>query len=106
DGPPGNYEVYVNYPEATYETAGSHPHYVGVLGGFGADHRHGGHAHGIRADFDITDLVRYLDRSGGWDPALVTVTFVPTARQEDGYTNVATRLRVGHMSVRTLSSSE
>ena len=40
DGPPGNYEIYLNYPQADRQTAGSVPHYVGLLAGFGADHHH------------------------------------------------------------------
>ncbi len=107
DGPPPNYEVYLNYPDATYDTAGDHPHYVGILAGFGADHMHGEHAHGIKVDFDITDLVRYLERTGGWDPSRATITFVPIARRQPGWEAMTgTSMRVGSVSIRSLSESE
>jgi tyrosinase len=86
DGIPGNYEVYLNYPDADQTTKGSVPHYVGVLAGFGADHVHeaeseaGGHAHGLSVKYDITELVNHLREAGDWDESKATVTFVPAYR--------------------------
>jgi tyrosinase len=106
EGTPGNYEIYVNYPQANRETAGGVPHYVGLLAGFGADHHHGDdHTHGISASYDVTDLVRYLQDTGGWDPARATVTFVPAARPRPGRRLVTAPLRVGRVSFRSLPGS-
>lgn len=41
DGPPGNYQIYLNYPQADRTTAGSVRYYVGLLAGLGVDHHHG-----------------------------------------------------------------
>jgi len=100
DGPPGNYEIYLNYPDANRETAGRVPHYVGLLAGFGADHRNGeGHDHGLNFTYDITDLVRYLQETGVWDPANTTVTFVPAARPRPGRELKIKGLQVGQVRI-------
>lgn len=110
DGPPANYEVYLNYPQADRQTAGSAPEFVGLLPGFGADHHHGGgeeggpeshQHHGLSFRYDITDLVRYLRQSGGWDPAKATVTFVPAARPRPGREIVTSGLKVGRVVIST-----
>jgi tyrosinase len=110
EGPPANYEVYLNYPQANRQTAGSAPQFVGVLPGFGADHHHGGGGdgghgghehHGLNFRYDITDLVRYLRQSGEWDPAKATVTFVPAARPRPGRELVITGLKVGRVMIST-----
>jgi tyrosinase len=109
DGPPGNYEIYLNYPEADRRTAGSVPHYVGLLAGFGADHHHehdqggedGGSQHGLSASFDITRIVAYLRARGGWDEARATITFVPAARPREGFELRTSGLRVGSISIET-----
>ena len=110
DGPPGNYEIYLNYPEADRRTAGSVPHYVGLLAGFGADHHHehdqggddGGGQHGLSASFDITRIVAYLRASGGWDEAQATITFVPAARPREGFQLRTSGLHVGSISIETV----
>ncbi|MGH2731825.1 MAG: tyrosinase family protein [Actinomycetota bacterium] len=101
-GPPGNYEIYLNYPDADRRTAGTVPNFVGLLAGFGADHQHEGHAHGLTMSYDITDLVRYLETTGGWDPAQATVTFVPAARPRPGRELVIGRIQVANITIRTL----
>lgn len=109
DGPPGNYEIYLNYPQADRTTAGSVPHYVGLLAGFGADHHHehdqggddGGSQHGLSASFDITRIVAYLRASGGWDQARATITFVPAARPRAGFELRTSGLHVGSISIET-----
>jgi tyrosinase len=99
DGPPGNYEVYLNYPDADQETKGSVPHYVGLLAGFGADHSHGeGHEHGVSAKYDITDIVNHLREAGDWDESKVTLTFVPAARAK-AEELVISGVRVGKVSI-------
>jgi hypothetical protein len=98
DGPPGNYEVYLNYPEADQETKGSVPHYVGLLAGFGADHLHEGHEHGVSAKYDITDIVNHLRQEGDWDESKVTLTFVPAARAKPEDL-VISGVRVGKVSI-------
>jgi tyrosinase len=110
DGPPGNYEVYLNYPEADRSTAGSVPHYVGLLAGFGADHHHehgegndgGDNQHGLSASFDITSTVAYLRAHGGWDEAQATVTFVPAARPRPGFELKTSGLRIDRISIETV----
>jgi len=110
DGPPGNYEIYLNYPEADRRTAGSVPHYVGLLAGFGADHHHehdqgdddGGGQHGLSASFDITRIVGYLRASGGWDENRATITFVPAARPRAGFELRTSGLHVGSISIETV----
>jgi Common central domain of tyrosinase/Polyphenol oxidase middle domain/Protein of unknown function (DUF_B2219) len=89
DEDPGvGYSVYVNVPSPPGEQSPEHPHYVGLLSFFGAtaaeQHDHGGEEghmpggeRGVSATFDITDLVRRLKEQGTWDPAKVTLTFVP-----------------------------
>jgi len=109
DGPPGNYEIYLNYPEADRTTAGSVPHYVGLLAGFCADRHHehdqgggdGGSQHGLSASFDITRIVAYLRASGGWDEARATITFVPAARPRAGFELRTSGLHVGSISIET-----
>jgi hypothetical protein len=109
DGPPGNYEVYLNYPEADRTTAGSVPHYVGLLAGFGSDHHHDHGAgedgeasqHGLSASFDITGIVSYLRANGGWDESQATVTFVPAARPRPGFELKTAGLRIGRISIET-----
>jgi hypothetical protein len=104
EGPPGNYEIYLNYPDADRETAGLVPHFVGMLAGFGSEHHHGdageGH-HGLSASYDITDLVNYLRSGGEWNEAEATVTFVPAARPRPGQELVTAPLRVERVSIRT-----
>jgi tyrosinase len=100
EGPPGNYEVYLNYPDADQETKGSVPHYVGLLAGFGADHLHEGHEHGLSAKYDITDIVNHLRQAGEWDESKVTITFVPAARAKPEDL-VISGVRVGKMSIST-----
>src|SRR5205823_1654012 len=102
DGPPGNYEIYVNHTEANRMTAGSAPQFAGVLPGFGADHNHGGDEgshgnehHGLSFRYDITDLVRYLRQTGNWDPARAMVTFVPAARPRPGRELVMAPMKIG-----------
>jgi tyrosinase-like protein len=109
DGPPGNYEIYLNYPEADREVAASVPHYVGLLAGFGADHQHAhdeqGHGdvhHGLSATYDITDIVAYLRAHGGWNEAEATLTFVPAARPREGFEIVTSGLRVESISIDTV----
>jgi tyrosinase len=109
DGPPGNYEVYLNYPEADRTTAGSVPHYVGLLAGFGSDHHHDHGAgddgeasqHGLSASFDITGIVSYLRANGGWDESQATITFVPAARPRPGFELKTAGLRIGRISIET-----
>jgi tyrosinase len=99
EGAPGNYEVYLNYPDADQETKGTVPHYVGLLAGFGADHSHGeGHAHGVSAKYDITDIVNHLREAGDWDESKVTLTFVPAARAKPEDL-VISPMRVGKVSI-------
>jgi tyrosinase len=112
EGPPGNYEIYLNYPDADRETAGSVPHYVGLLAGFGADHHHdhgdgedgGGHEghEGASASYDITAIVAYLQAHGGWNESEATVTFVPAARPREGFELQTAGLRVGSVSIETV----
>lgn len=110
DSPPGNYEIYVNYTQANRMTAGSAPQFAGVLPGFGADHHHGGgdeghdgsqgHGdHGLSFRYDITDLVRYLQQSGNWDPARAMVTFVPAARPRPGRDLVMAGMKIGTVMI-------
>jgi tyrosinase len=103
---PGNYEVYLNYPDADQETKGSVPHFVGLLSGFGADHAHEGgegeHDHqGISASYDITEIVKYLRSQGEWDESKATITFVPAARPRAGL-EVVSRMRVGKVRFETV----
>jgi tyrosinase len=100
EGPPGNYEVYLNYPDADQETKGTVPHYVGLLAGFGADHLHAGHEHGLSARYDITELVNHLRQAGDWDDSKVTVTFVPAARAKPDDL-VSSGLRVGKVRIQS-----
>jgi tyrosinase len=104
EGPPGNYEVYLNYPDANQETAGSVPHYVGLLAGFGTDHHHD-HAdhqtHGLSFRYDITELVDYLESAGEWDESQLTLSFVPAARPRGRELQVSP-LRVGSVNVGTV----
>jgi hypothetical protein len=102
-GPPGNYEVYLNNTEVDRETAGSVPHFVGLLSTFGADHSHGGDEghHGLSASYDITDLVGYLRSRGEWDDSEVSVTFVPASRPREGLALVTGSVQVGKVSIRT-----
>jgi tyrosinase len=103
DGPPGNYEVYLNYPDADRETAGTVPHFVGLLAGFGADHHHHEHgdddeAHGLSFSYDITEIAGYLHAAGEWDESQVSVTFVPAARPRGRELKIS-RMRVGRVSI-------
>jgi tyrosinase len=112
DGPPGNYEIYLNYPDADRETAGSVPHYVGLLAGFGSDHHHehgegedgAGHEghEGLSASYDITATVAYLSAHGGWNESEATVTFVPAARPREGFELQTGAVRVGSVSIETV----
>jgi tyrosinase len=99
-GVPGNYEVYLNYPDADQSTSGSVPHYCGLLSGFGADHHHEGHEHGVSASYDITDLVAYLRAQGEWDESQATVTFVPAGPPRPGL-EVVSQMRVGKVRFET-----
>ena len=101
DGPPHNYEIYLNTPGGDPGTT-EVPHFVGILGAFGANHRHGDHAHGLTMRYDITDIVQYLKQSGGWDPAKATVTFVPTALREPGEELTFSDVRVSSISIRAV----
>jgi tyrosinase len=107
DGPPGNYEIYLNYPQADRGTAGSVPHYVGLLAGFGADHHHdhgdggGDDQHGLSARYDITAVVAYLRTHGGWDEAQASVTFVPAARPRAGFQLMTSGLRIASITIET-----
>jgi tyrosinase len=105
DGPGTNYDVYVNYPDADSETAGSVPHYVGSLSGFGTAHEHGegddAEPHGMNAKYDITPLVNHLRSEGEWDESQVKVTFVPAVRPREGMTIVTAPLKVGKISIRS-----
>jgi tyrosinase len=106
DGPPGNYEIYLNYPQADRGTAGSVPHYVGLLAGFGADHHHdhgdgGDDQHGLSASYDITAVVAYLRTHGGWDEAQASVTFVPAARPRAGFQLMTSGLRIASITIET-----
>jgi hypothetical protein len=95
-GNAGNYDVYLNYPDATAETAGEVPHYVGILATFGA----GCHGGGLTAFYDITDLVAYLRAEGGWDESKATVTFVPTAPSHlEGVEDVTDEVEVGKIRI-------
>ena len=103
DGPAGNYEVYLNYPDADRDTAASVPHYLGMLSGFGADHSHGeghGEGHGLRRDFNITELVSHLRQVGEWDQSQATVTIVPVSTDSRELLE-ASGMRVGSMSIET-----
>ena len=106
DGPPGNYEIYLNYPEADRTTAASVPHYVGLLAGFGADHHHEpgedheGHQ-GLSYSYDITDVVAYLRAHGGWNEAEATITFVPASRPREGFELQTAGLQVGRITITT-----
>ena len=102
DGPPGNYEIYLNYPQADRTTAGSVPHYVGLLAGFGADHHHehdqggddGGSQHGLSASFDITRIVAYLRAAAaGTRPGPRSRSSPPHGRAQDSSSG-----RAGYMS--------
>jgi hypothetical protein len=104
DGPPGNYEIYLNYPQADRGTAGSVPHYAGLLAGFGADHHHehddgGDSDHGLSASYDITAIVAYLRTHGGWDEARASITFVPAARPRAGFELKTSGLRVASITI-------
>jgi hypothetical protein len=97
--PAGNYEVYMNYPDADKETAGEVPHYVGVLPSFGAEHGgHEGHEHGLSADYDITEIVSHLRQAGDWDPSKASVTFVPVSPLDPEHLKAA-EMTVGNMSI-------
>ena len=97
--PAGNYEVYMNYPDADKETAGEVPHYVGVLPSFGAEHGgHEGHEHGLSADYDITEIVSHLRQAGDWDPSKASVTFVPVSPLDPEHLKAA-EMTVGSMSI-------
>jgi tyrosinase len=101
-GPPGNYEVYLNYPDADRETAGSVPYFVGLFSGFGANHSHGGgEPHGVSASYDITDLVAYLRANGEWNDSKVQVTFVPAVRPVAGLEPVTAPVTIGSMRIVT-----
>jgi tyrosinase len=101
-GPPGNYEVYLNYPDADRETEGSVPYFVGLLSAFGANHAHGGgEAHGVSASYDITALVAYLRANGEWDDSKVQVTFVPAVRAVAGRKPVTAPVTVGSIRIVT-----
>ena len=106
DGPPGNYEIYLNYPQADRGTAGSVPHYAGLLAGFGADHHHdhgdgGDGQHGLSASYDITAVVAYLRTHGGWDEAQASVTFVPASRPRAGFQLMTSGLRIASITIET-----
>jgi tyrosinase len=100
EGPAGNYDLYMNYPDADRHTGASVPHYVGMLSSFGAEHSHGGSEGGLRRDFDITELVSHLRQADEWDSSNATVTFVPASplpREE----LASSELRVGSISIET-----
>jgi tyrosinase len=108
DGPPGNYEIYLNYPEADRTTAGSVPHYAGLLAGFGADHHHDhgdgdgdDSQHGLSASYDITPIVAYLRTHGGWDEAQASVTFVPASRPRAGFQLRTSGLHIERITIET-----
>ncbi len=108
DGPPGNYLIYLNYPQADRTTAGAVPHYVGLLAGFGADHHHGPAGagddqgqHGLNASYDITAIVAYLRTHGGWDEAQARITFVPASRPRPGFELKTAGLRIASITIET-----
>jgi tyrosinase len=92
EGPPGNYEVYLDYPEADHQTAGSVPHYVGLVSGFGTDH------HALNFRYDISDIAAQLKEQGDWQPDQVHVTFVPSVHPE-AEAPVSGTLRVGRIAI-------
>lgn len=105
EGPAGNYEVYLNHPEADRTTEGMVPHFVGVLSSFGAEHHHahgaeGGEGHGGNAQFDVTSIVAYLRMHGGWNERDAQITFVPTHAETEGETAPAA-LQVQSISFET-----
>jgi tyrosinase len=91
----GNYEVYINAPNATP----SEPLFAGHLSTFGvrkasrSDGPHGGS--GITTVLEITPLIDRLHRERNWDGAHLDVRFVPargTAASTEG-------LKIGRVSV-------
>ena len=105
DGPPGVYEIYLNYPEANLETLGRVPNFVGHLVGFGADHHHdhgndGGAAHdGVGGRYELTALVGFLSEHGEWNDETATITFVPAPEIRAGGQLVVGPMRVGRVSI-------
>jgi tyrosinase len=93
EGPPGNYEVYLNYPEADHGTEGEVPHYLGLVSGFGTDH------HALSFRYDISDVAAQLQAQGDWHPDQVHVTFVPAAKPGDEHTPVSGTMRVGRIAI-------
>jgi tyrosinase len=103
--PPGDYDLYLNYPDATLGTGGSVPHYVGLMAGFGGDHEHGeegehAHAdgHGLSFQYDVTHVVGYLRTQGQWDESEASLTFVPAVPPTEGEL-VTGPLRVGRIRI-------
>jgi tyrosinase len=102
-GPPANYEVYLNNPEVGRDTAGQVPHFVGLFSAFGADHHHGEHEghHGVSATYDITDVVAYLREQGEWDESKAQVTFVPALPPVEDLKPVTGPVTIGSVRIVT-----
>lgn len=98
-----SYEVYVNVPQG--EDPGSHPELMaGLMPMFGVveasqqDDLHGGS--GLNYSLDITNIVTDLSARGAWDPASISVSFVPQRAEGDRETNVVTKTaQVGRVSL-------
>ena len=104
DGPPGNYEIYLNNRDVDRATAGEVAHFVGLISAFGANHSHGdehGHVHGLSASYDITDLVAYLRAQGEWNESALTLTFVPAVRPVGDLQPVTAPVTIGSIQVVT-----
>jgi hypothetical protein len=69
--------VYLNLPGEDAASPRSGAHLVGYLSLFGVSHA-GHHAGGVARTYDIRSLAKQLSDAGLWDPARLTVTFVPT----------------------------
>jgi hypothetical protein len=105
EGTTGDYEIYLNYSEATLETLGEVPNFVGILAGFGADHHHdqgngdGDAHHGVGGRYELTALVAFLLEQGSWNRDKATITFVPAPAVRRPAQLVAGPLRVGRVSI-------
>jgi len=70
------YEIYVNLPAGTKDTAYTSPHYIGTLDFFGSA-RPG--AEPLRREFDLLHPYVRLQQMQRWRPDTLRVTFVPRA---------------------------